>query len=70
MNAASMRKCWDVFAKYYFGADSPEKLSSVDARVKPYVLFPILDYEHMMAESENLKYLEMNFQVAKKDLGL
>lgn len=70
MNAASMHKCWDVFAKYYFGADTPEKLASVDARVKPYVLFPILDYEHMMAESENLKYLEMNFQVAKKDLGL
>ena len=70
MDAATMRKCWIAFAKYYFGADSPEILSLVDARVKPYVLFPILDFEHLMAESENLKYLEMNFQVAKKDLGL
>ena len=70
MNAAMMHKCWDVFAKYYFGADTPEKLAEVDARVKPYVLFPILDFEHLMAENENLKYLEMNFQVARKDLGL
>lgn len=70
MNAASMRKCWDVFARYYFGADTPEKLAAVDARVKPYVLFPILDFEHLLAENENLKYLEMNFLVAKKDLGL
>ena len=70
MDAATMRKCWIAFAKYYFGADSPEILSLVDARVKPYVLFPILDFEHLLAESENLKYLEMNFQVAKKDLGL
>ena len=70
MNAAMMHKCWDVFAKYYFGADTPEKLAAVDARVKPYVLFPILDFEHLMAEDANLKYLEMNFQVARKDLGL
>ena len=70
MNAATMHKCWDVFAKYYFGADTPGKLAEVDARVKPYVLFPILDFEHLMAENENLKYLEMNFQVARKDLGI
>ncbi len=70
MNAATMHKCWDVFAKYYFGADTPEKMAEVDARVKPYVLFPILDFEHLMAENENLKYLEMNFQVARKDLGI
>ncbi len=70
MNAAMMHKCWDVFAKHYFGADTPEKLTAVDARVKPYVLFPILDFEHLMAEDANLKYLEMNFQVARKDLGL
>jgi len=70
MNAAMMRKCWDVFAKFYFGADTPEKLATVDAQVKPYVLFPILDFEHLMAEDANLKYLEMNFQVAKKDLRL
>lgn len=69
MNAAMMSKCWDIFAKYYFGADTPEKLAAVDAQVKPYVLFPILDFEHLLAESENLKYLEMNFQVAKKNLG-
>ena len=69
MNAAMMRKCWDVFAKFYFGADTLEKLATVDAQVKPYVLFPILDFEHLLAESENLKYLEMNFQVAKIDLG-
>ena len=70
MNAVMMRKCWDVFAKFYFGADTPEKLATVDAQVKPYVLFPILDFEHLMAEDANLKYLEMNFQVAKRDLGL
>jgi uncharacterized protein (TIGR02172 family) len=69
MNASRMRKCWDVFAKYYFDADTPEKLAAVDARVKPYVLFPILDFEHLLSESENIKYLEKNFQAAKKDLG-
>ena len=69
MNAAMMRKCWDVFAKFYFGADTPKNLATVDVQVKPYVLFPILDFEHLLAESKNLKYLEMNFQVTKKDLG-
>ena len=58
-----------LFAKYYFDADSSEKLSAVETRVKPYVLFSILDFEHLLSESENIKYLEKNFQAAKKDLG-
>ena len=48
MDRSTMAKCWSIFAKYYFGAETPEALESVNQKVKPYALVPILYFEHCL----------------------
>lgn len=37
-------KCWESFAKYYFGADTEAKLNEVEEMIKPYAAIKVLNY--------------------------
>lgn len=43
ISGEQMRKCWDVFVREYFGADTPEKLEEVDNKVAPFTNLQIIN---------------------------
>lgn len=70
MDAASMLRCWKAFAKYYFGAETEDALAAVDSRIKPYALFTVLNFEHLMTEDANLDNLKKVLQLVLNDVKL
>lgn len=70
MDSKGMRLCWDAFLKFYYQTEDPKELEALDMKVKPYVIFSVLNIEHIMAEDvERLPYLEQNYKKAITDLG-
>ena len=70
MDSKGMRLCWDEFLKFYYKTEDPKELEALDMKVKPYVIFSVLNIEHIMAEDvERLPYLEKNYKKAITDLG-
>lgn len=68
MDATLMRKCWDFFAKYYFDADSPEKLKVVDKLIKPYALTTMVFFDHVKPSGRAHETLVLLLERVLKDL--
>lgn len=70
MDAATMLRCWKTFVTYYFGVETDAEIAAVDCRVKPYALFTVLNFEHLMAEDGNIENLQKVLQLVLKDVEL